>query len=74
MLLGDRQVGRVGLAVDGPPLEANTTLRVPAWRAPSSTWMLPTTLTSASKAGRAIEVRASGWAARWKITSGRAGR
>ena len=54
-----------------PPLEANTTLRAPHERAPSSTRSEPITLTSASKMGSATDTRTSAWAARWKTTSGR---
>jgi hypothetical protein len=53
-----------------PPLEANTTLRVPARRAPSNTLRLPITLIMASSTGSATDTRTSIWAARWKTTSG----
>src|SRR5262245_25093420 len=50
--------------------EANTTLRVPATRAPSSTFSVPMRLTSTSRTGRATARRSSGSPARWKISSG----
>src|SRR4051795_13500500 len=52
-----------------PPVELNTTLP-PCSRAASSTWSVPTTLTSASKSGRSTDTRTSICAARWKQTSG----
>src|SRR5919201_6670101 len=54
-----------------PPVELKTTF-APCRRAASSTRIVPSTFTSASKSGRATETRTSACAARWKTISGRA--
>src|SRR5215211_661263 len=53
-----------------PPVELLTTRCAPERRALSSTLMVPSTFTRASKAGSAADLRTSIWAARWKTTSG----
>jgi hypothetical protein len=52
-------------------LVTTTTARTEGvWRAASSRWTVPSTLTAKVSTGRRYEARTSGRAARWKTTSG----
>jgi hypothetical protein len=53
-----------------PPVEVKTRRSAPTRTAASSTFTVPSTLRRMSKAGSAIDLRTSIWAARWKTASG----